>query len=86
MNSKSTIINTNPDIKLIMSLSPLGVFPPENATATFPMTSDIEGRIAPARTAAEVPKKRSILSGKVRKLKNFRKETDRIGCFTEVLS
>ena len=62
MNSNRTIINTNPEIKLMMSLRPLGVLPPENATATFPMTSDIEGRIAPASTAAVVPKKSSILS------------------------
>ena len=46
----------------MMSLRPFGVLPPEKATATFPITSEIEGRIAPAMTAAEVPKKRRILS------------------------
>ena len=45
--------------------------PPLNATATFPMTREIEGRIAPANTAATVPAIRSNLSVGVRYVKYF---------------
>ena len=56
------MISTRLEIKLIMSLRPLGVFPPENATATFPITRETEGKIAPAIMAEEVPTTSKILS------------------------
>jgi hypothetical protein len=47
--------------------------PPLNATATLPMTSEMEGRIAPARIAAPVPAYRRTLSVVVRYVKYFEK-------------
>ena len=56
-----------------MALTMLGppIAPPVNAAATLPMTSEIEGRIAPAMTAAVVPVIRSNLSVGVRYVKYF---------------
>lgn len=56
------MIMTKLEIKVITSLRPAGVFPPEKATATLPMTIEIEGRMAPASTAAAVPITRRSLS------------------------
>lgn len=44
---------------------------PLNAAATFPITSEIEGRIAPARTEARVPKPSRHLSSVLRYIKNL---------------
>ena len=43
-------------------LSELDASLPLNAAATLPITSEIEGRMAPARTEASVPKNSRILS------------------------
>jgi hypothetical protein len=59
--------------------------PPVNAAATLPMTSEIEGRIAPARTAAVVPAIRSNLSVGVRYVKYFVKAIWRVGGATSLL-
>jgi hypothetical protein len=61
------------------SFKPVGVLPPEKATATLPITSEMEGRIAPAIMAADVPTPSKILSVRERKLKNLMKEICR-GC------
>lgn len=61
------------------SFKPVGVLPPENATATFPMIKEIEGRMAPAIIAADVPTPNSILSVVERKLKNLKNDIY-LGC------
>jgi len=52
-------------------LAPPDEEPPLNATATFPMTREIEGRIAPANTAEAVPAISSNLSVGLRYVKYF---------------
>ena len=44
---------------------------PEKAVAIFPMISEVDGRIAPAITAAQEPIKSRSLSCPVRLRKNF---------------
>jgi len=68
------MIATKPEIKLMTSFRPDGEFPPEKATATFPITKEMDGTMAPAMIEADVPITNRILSVKERKLKNFRKE------------
>jgi len=60
----------------LMALRILGLFElpfPVNATATFPITREIEGRIAPASMAEAVPAYSSTLSVVVRYVKYFEK-------------
>ncbi len=73
------MISTRLEIKLMTSLRPVGVFPPEKATATLPITSEMEGRMAPAIIAAKVPNTSRALSVKERKLKNLKNEIWRGG-------
>jgi len=56
-----------------MFWSPFGVVLelPLNAAATLPITRDIEGRIAPAKTDAKVPNPSNSLSENVRYVKNL---------------
>jgi hypothetical protein len=74
MNKRPTIMRTKLEIKLMTSFRPVGEFPPEKATATFPITNEMDGRMAPAMIEADVPITNRILSVKERKLKNFKKE------------
>ena len=52
-------------------LSELEFSLPLKAAATLPITNEIEGSMAPARTAASVPKVSNILSSSVRYVKNL---------------
>jgi len=62
------------------------VEPPLKATATLPITREIDGKIAPAKIAAIVPAIRSNLSVGVRYVKYFVKAIWRAGGSTSLLA
>ena len=71
-NAKNIYENRNAETEIIITydaisdmlemMSPPPEEPSENADATFPMISETEGRIAPAKMAANDPMNKSNLS------------------------
>ena len=70
----------------MMLTLPEEVPPLVKAAATFPITSEIDGRMAPAKTAARVPAISRSLSVGVRYVKYFVKAIWRVGGSTSLLA